>query len=131
MKAKLAELAKAGRFAAVGVANTLVDFGVFTLLAQLLGVNVYAAQVIGYSAGVVNSYVLNRSWTFRSRERFFGPALVKFLLLSVCMLLLSTAILYLCYDVAGLPKLIAKAVATAVTMVVNFLVNRFWVFRAQ
>ena len=42
---------------------------------------------------------------------------------------LSTGLLYLLFDVAGLPKLGAKAGATAITMVVSFLVNRFWVFR--
>lgn len=131
MEEKFTELLRAGKFAVVGVANTLVDFCVFTILAQLLGVNVYLAQVAGYSAGVVNSYVLNRSWTFRAKDRFFSPALVKFLFLSAGMLLLSTGILYLCYDTAGLPKLAAKAVATGITMVVNFLVNRFWVFRSR
>ena len=109
---KLRELAKAARFALVGVSNTLIDFGVFTVLAQLLSVNVYLSQVLGYCAGTLNSYVLNRSWTFRSKGRFFSPAL-----------------LYLLFDVAGLPKLGAKAGATAITMVVSFLVNRFWVFR--
>ena len=128
MGKKLPELLKAGKFAAVGVVNTLVDFLVFTVLAQFLQCNVYLSQVLGYSAGVVNSYVLNRSWTFRSRAGFFSPALVKFLVLSLCMILFSTGVLYLCVDVAGLPKLAGKVVATGVTMVVNFLISRFWVF---
>ena len=128
MEEKGTELRKAGKFAAVGVVNTLVDILVFTVLAQALSVNVYLAQVAGYSAGVLNSYVLNRSWTFRARGRFFSPALVKFLVLSVCMLGLSTGLLYLCHGVAGVPKLAAKVLATGGTMVVSFLVNRFWVF---
>jgi putative flippase GtrA len=126
---KLRELAKAARFALVGVSNTLIDFGVFTVLAQLLSVNVYLSQVLGYCAGTLNSYVLNRSWTFRSKGRFFSPALARFLALNLCMLALSTGLLYLLFDVVGLPKLGAKAGATAITMVVSFLVNRFWVFR--
>lgn len=125
---KLHELLKAARFAVVGVGNTLVDLGMFTLLAQVLGTNVYLAQVLGYSAGTLNSYILNRSWTFRAGGRFFSPTLVKFLVLNLCMLGLSTAVLYLAYDRGGLPKLPAKVVATGVTMAVSFLLNRFWVF---
>lgn len=128
MEQRTAELLRAGRFALVGVANTLVDFGVFTLLTHLLGINVYLAQVAGYCAGVANSYTLNRSWTFRSKGRFFGPALVRFLVLSGGMILFSTGVLYLCYDLARLPQLGAKAVTTVVVMAVNFLVSRFWVF---
>ena len=55
MDKKLQELLKAARFAIVGVGNTLVDLAVFTLLAQFLEVNVYLAQVLGYSAGTLNS----------------------------------------------------------------------------
>ena len=47
MNRNVQELLKAGRFAIVGVANTLVDFTVFTLLAQAAGVNVYLSQVCG------------------------------------------------------------------------------------
>lgn len=128
MNPKLQELLKAGRFAIVGVGNTLVDFSVFTLLAHLLGVNVYLAQVLGYSAGTLNSYIFNRSWTFRTGGRFFSATLVKFLVLNLTMLLFSTGILYLAFDLGGLPKLPAKVVATGITMAVNFLVSRFWVF---
>ena len=128
---KLQELLKAGRFAVVGEGNTLVDFSFFTLLAQGLGVNVYLSQVLGYSAGMLNSYILNRSWTFRAEGRFFSPALLRFLALNLTMLLFSTGILYLAYHLGGLPKLAAKAAATGVTMVVNFLLSRFWVFRER
>jgi putative flippase GtrA len=129
MKPKLQELLRAGRFAIVGVGNTLVDLGVFTLLAQVLGANVYFSQAAGYSAGTLNSYILNRSWTFRTKGRFFSPTLVRFLALNLTMLLFSTGVLCLAYDLGGLPKLPAKIIATGVTMVVNFLVSRFWVFR--
>ncbi|MEG1874057.1 MAG: GtrA family protein [Angelakisella sp.] len=129
-KENFAELLKAGRFAIVGVANTLLDMGVFALLAQLLGWNVYLSQVVSYSVGTLNSYIWNRSWTFGSSQRFWSPALVKFLLLSVAMLLLSTGLLWLFYDQLGLHKLVAKGASVIITMVVNFVINRLWVFRS-
>ena len=130
MKNKLTELAKAAKFAVVGVANTLIDYGVFALLAQLLGVNVYLSQVISYSCGVLNSYVFNRSWTFKSQSRFFSPTLVRFLVLNLVMLAVSTGLLALLMQF-GLGKLLAKAGSVAVTMVLSFLVNRLWVFRPK
>ena len=129
MDKKLHELLKAARFAVVGVGNTLVDLGVFTLLAQVLEVNVYLAQVLGYSAGTLNSYILNRSWTFRTGSRFFSPTLVRFLALNLAMLLFSTGVLSLALNLGGFPKLAVKVTATGVTMVVNFLISRLWVFR--
>lgn len=130
MKNKLTELIKAAKFAVVGVANTLIDYGVFALLAQLLGVNVYFSQVISYSCGVLNSYVFNRSWTFKSQSRFFSPTLVRFLVLNLAMLAVSTGLLALLMQF-GLGKLLAKAGSVAVTMALSFLVNRLWVFQPK
>ena len=55
------------KFAIVGVLNTLVDFAVFQALNLLLGW-VYVAQVIGYSCGIINSYLWNSNWTFREQR---------------------------------------------------------------
>lgn len=129
MEKKTQEIEKVGKFALVGVVNTLLDMGLFALLAQLLGVNVYLSQCISFSAGVLNSYLLNRSWTFRTKEAFWSPALVRFLLLNVAMLAVSTAIIWLFYDLLGIHKLIAKVISTGCTLVVSFLINRLWVFR--
>ena len=130
MKNKLTELVKAAKFAVVGVANTLIDYGVFALLAQVLSVNVYLSQVIGYSCGILNSYIFNRSWTFQSESGFFSPTLVRFLVLNLCMLGVSTGLLALFLQF-GLCKLAAKACTVVVTMAVGFVVNRLWVFRTQ
>ena len=127
MKSKLNELIKAAKFAVVGVANTLIDYGVFALLAQVLSVDVYLSQVISYSCGILNSYVWNRSWTFQSESKFFSPALVRFLVLNLSMLALSTALLALFLQF-GLSKMVAKGCTVAVTMAISFVVNRLWVF---
>ena len=50
------------QFGFVGVLNTLVDFLVFQALNLLAGWT-YLAQVVGYSCGVVNSYLWNSNWT--------------------------------------------------------------------
>lgn len=128
MENKPTELLKAAKFAIVGVANTLIDYGIFALLAQVFSIDVYLAQVISYSCGILNSYIWNRSWTFQSENRFFGPTLVRFLALNLCMLGISTLVLALFLGF-GFSKLTAKACTVAVTMVIGFLANRLWVFR--
>jgi putative flippase GtrA len=57
------------RFVAVGVSNSVVDFGVFNLLAYLfptadLGVLVLYNS-LGVALAIVNSYLWNTRWTFR------------------------------------------------------------------
>lgn len=127
-KGKQAEFIKFLKFGFTGLLNTAVDFGVFTLLGWL-GLGVYLSQVLSYSAGIANSYCINRSWTFSSKERFFSPQLIKFVVINLFLLGLSLVVLYVFNDLLGLHKLIAKLIATGLTVVLGFAVNRLWVFQ--
>ena len=123
------ELKRILKFGLTGVANTLVDVGVCWILNQLLGMNIYLANVIGYGAGMLNSYLVNRSWTFASRDRLLSMQLVRFLLVNLSALALSTLLIRLLTGF-GLGDMRAKLGATGITLVVNFLASRFWVFRS-
>lgn len=124
------EMIKAMKFAVVGVANTLVDFGMFTLLAELLSVDIYLSQLVSFLAGTANSYVFNRSWTFKSSQKFWSPVLIRFLLLNLAMLLFSSSLLWLFYQQMGFHKLVAKACSVVISLAINFVINRLWVFRS-
>lgn len=128
MDNKLSELVKASKFAIVGVANTLIDMGLFALLTQIMGWGLYLSQVISYSAGVLNSYICNRSWTFATHERFWSPTLVKFIVTNTITLGISTALLWLFHEQLGLVEMLAKCGSVAITLAVNFIINRLWVF---
>ena len=67
------------RFCITGGLNTLVDFIVFFLLTGSLNWPVIPSQVISYSAGILNSYCINRRWTFQTRNRFFGREMLWFI----------------------------------------------------
>ncbi len=53
------------KFALVGLLNTAVDVAIFFLLTWV-NTPYVAAQVVSYSCGAANSYLLNKFWTFRS-----------------------------------------------------------------
>jgi len=125
---RMQELLRFVKFGLTGAMNTLVDFLAFTVLSWC-GVNLYLSQVLSYSAGMLNSYVVNRSWTFHAKGRFFGPQMRRFLIVNLSLLALSLGILRIAAGTLGLPRLAAKLCATAVTMVLGFLLNRLWVFR--
>lgn len=53
------------KFNIVGIMNTAVDFAIFALMV-FLGLHHMISQVISYSCGVVNSYLWNKFWTFKT-----------------------------------------------------------------
>lgn len=72
------------RFGTVGAGNTLVDFVVFFLLTSL-HVPYLAAQLFSYSAGVANSYIWNRTWTFQVKEKAHGAEIVRFIMINLAL----------------------------------------------
>ncbi len=72
------------RFAIVGAIGALVDFGVFNLLATVLGVYAVVASVVSFSLAVVSNFTWNRFWTYPdSRTKPIGQQLFTFALINV------------------------------------------------
>lgn len=117
------------RFCLIGLLNTGIHYGVFLLLLRLAGIHYLVATVVGYCCGVINSYCMNRTWTFqgaasqRHREfaKFFWVNTVS-LGVNVVALKVSVAYLYI-------PEEFALILAIGVSTVTNFLGNKFWTFK--
>lgn len=151
MERKLAVKQTAGqflKFAVVGVINTLVDFAVFQALNLLLGW-VYAAQVAGFTCGVINSYLWNSNWTFRKERTKSFREMSLFLLVNLISLGVSLGVMWLCREVFGVTNAwaagwmptalsgfvkgdtIAKLIATCFSIVVNYVGNKLLVFNGK
>jgi dolichol-phosphate mannosyltransferase len=120
-------LRSAVRFALVGLTGTLLDLGLFTTFYYVIGMAAVTANIVSYSAGIVNNYLLNRAWTFagRPRARVAGQ-FAQFAAVSMTALALNTLIVALLAPEVG--GLAAKLLASAAGLAWNFLGNHFWTF---
>ena len=118
------------KFGIVGVSNTLLTFVVYTLLLKVFGVWYLAASAIGFAVGTINSFLLNRRWTFRGHV---GDALtpLRWTVVQCCGLGVNEGLLYVFVHDARVDKLLSQAFATAVVTVTTFLANRAWTFRTH
>jgi putative flippase GtrA len=115
------------KFSFTGLLNTAVDFGVFAALTWA-NWSPAIAHTASTTLATLNSFVLNRNWTFRNtRHQSDLVRLAKFVTLNLVSYGLSLAVL-LAAGAQGLSPLVAKAGALVVTMTVNFAGNRWWVF---
>lgn len=135
------------KFVAVGIVNFLVDYGVLTLLNVVLGWPLVLSNIISYSCGVINSFLLNRYWTFKMKLKFFSayniklknktihPVFVsfdfmKFIFVNLVSLGVNTLAVYILGDLYGMPNIVAKLIATVFSFTVNFAGNKMLVFKA-
>jgi putative flippase GtrA len=137
----------AARFALVGCTNFVVSFTVFFLsfnylppgavasVASAVGASDMAqhpplaavANVLAYLAGMVNSFLLNRSWTFRAQGHFL-PQAVRFAAVNLFSLTMSTAVSFALVDVLHYPYLAVWVPLTAIVVLVNYLGSKHWAF---
>ena len=115
------------KFAIVGLLNTGIDVAIFFLLTWL-GCPYLAAQVVSYSCGAGNSYLLNKFWTFRSSGISYAE-IIRFTTVNLISLGISIVALTLLHDTAGLGLAAAKGGATVCALAANFLGNKLWVFK--
>ena len=115
------------KFALVGFLNTAVDVAIFFLLIWL-GIPYVAAQVVSYSCGAANSYLLNKIWTFRACGLSYSE-IVRFVIVNLASLGISVVVLSFLHDGAGMGLASAKGIATVCALLVNFLGNKLWVFK--
>jgi putative flippase GtrA len=125
------------KFQCVGVVNFLVDYGVFTLLNGVVGWPVGLSNTISYSCGIVNSFLLNRYWTFKVKLKFFSLDFLKFVLINVLgwgVNTLTMVILVNGYSLSAkglglFENIVPKLIATVLSFVVNFAGSKLVVFR--
>ena len=117
------------RFCVTGGLNTLVDFVVFFLLTSSLNWPVIPSQVLSYSAGILNSYCINRRWTFQTRNRFFSREMLLFIGVNLAVLGVSVLSVWALTSRIGLGVLLSKLCTTALTMVLGYILHRLVVFR--
>ena len=117
------------RFMLVGVLNTAIDFAVFFALVEGFGVAIVPANVLAFATAVINSFFLNKYWSFagRTSSRPNTIQLPLFVAVNLVGMVLSTGILW--WLAGFFPVWLAKVLATVASFIWNFVASRQLVFR--
>lgn len=117
------------KFGLVGASSTAIDWSIYLILTRFGQVYYLTAKIISFLFSVINSYVWNRRWTFRSKDPKKLHQFSKFLVVAGVGLGLNSLIMYLVVSQLRLHDIIGLVLSTAIVMFWNFLVNKFWTFR--
>lgn len=119
------------KFSLVGGSGYVINLAVFAFANGALGVHHLFAAVLAFSVAVLNNFVWNRLWTFRSTDADVGFQALRFLTVSLGSLCLNLALLSLLHELAPISELWGQAIAVATVMPVNFAFNRVWTFSRE
>ena len=123
-----ATMLKAVSFGLIGVANTAVDFSVFSAGYYLLGLPIVTANMLSWAVAVTCSYLLNSMITFSidARRELAFRTYFAFLLAQVAGFAANTAAVVIASHF--MPVLLGKVLATGASFMVNFSLSHFVVF---
>ena len=85
-------------------------------------------QLIRFCVAWTSNFVFNKFWTFQRHGLSAMQQGARYLAVSLVALGINLIVLELLVR-AGMPEVPAQAIAIAVVMPVNFLLNRRWSFR--
>ena len=116
------------KFGLVGVLNTIINWVLFILL-NSIGLYYIISNIIAYSISTLNSYLWNSKWVFKYNGDNVNQTTFKFITLNIIGLVLNTIILFLLVDIIKLPKIISLIITTGIVMILNYFINKLWVFK--
>ena len=115
------------RFAVVGVVSNAALFLLYLLITQI-GVGHKLAASLVYAIGVVQTFVFNRSWSFRDRGAS-APALGRYIVVYGAGYVLNMIVLAVLVDRAGYPHQWVQGMMILALAVLLFAAQKLWVFR--
>ena len=133
------------KFGIVGFSGAIVDYGFLILFIEVFHWPDLVANAGSFTLAATSNYFLNRIWTFRSKDKEVGKEYLKFFIVSLIGLGISTLTIYLLE--LALPDwsatvgkgfhfiifikyfYILKLIAIAVTMLWNFFGHLLFTFK--
>ena len=116
------------RYGAVGLVNTGITAAVIFLL-KLTGIHYALYTLAGYAVGITVSFFLNRRFTFRKQNEKAGLQAMKFVSVTVSLLLLTQLLQYLLIDIAGINETPGVLIGMVFYTGIGYILNRIFVFK--
>ena len=120
------------RFCVVGTTCAALDWGIYFLIKHFTSWDSQSLKQVMKALSFVfsasSSYILNRLWTFKSRDMNIGAQAIKFFAVAAVGLGLNNLFFYLFTGIFKLADIIGLILATFLVLFWNFAASRKWVF---
>lgn len=117
------------KFGIVGCSGMIIDFGITYLCKEILKINKFVSNGIGFILAATSNYFLNRNWTFNSQSEDIGIQYAQFMIVSAIGLGINSLVLFLLNEKLKWNFYFSKVIAIAITTIWNFFANLLFTFK--
>ena len=114
-----------------GVLTTAINFVSFWLLSSFMKLDTIPATISSWIIAVIFAFITNKLWVFESKKKSAKETtreLVAFLIARIITLVAEIIIMWLMVDILKQHKLLWKLLCNVITVVLNYLFSKFFVF---
>jgi len=115
-------------YAFIGATGVIIDFIIFTVLVEVIGLYYVISNVISVSFGLTNNFILNRKYNFKVYNKPVHRFL-SFYLIGFVGIAISTLLIHLFTETFVIPILISKIIAVMIVVILQYIANRFITFK--
>ena len=113
-------------FIIIGGLATTIDFIIYSYLLDFISINF--SEFISMLVSSLFSYFMNKIFTFNKGKNYNSKYLIKFYIIFLLNLLTNIFVNYYVYKWTSI-KILAFILATLFGMIVNFIGQKFFVFK--
>lgn len=115
------------RFLTVGVFNTVLGYCVIFACMYLAKMSPEVSNIAGYAVGLIASYVLNRKYTFNSKQNRRGE-ITRFLAVFTLSYTLNFVVLIVLIHKFGIHEGVSQIFSGFIYVISSYFMNKFYVF---
>lgn len=116
------------KFGAVGLSGLIIDFGFTYFFKEILKIQKYIANAIGFTVAASSNYLFNRIWTFQSNNPQIAVEYLEFLFISMIGLAINTLVIWLLVSRFKYNFYLSKLFAIGTVTIWNFFMNMYFTF---
>ena len=116
------------KFCIVGFSGVFVDFGITYFFKEVMKLQKFVANAIGFTTAATTNYMLNRVWTFDSHNPQVFQEFSRFFIIALIGLGINSAIIWLMNEKFKVNFYLSKLAATVIVTGWNFLINAYFTF---
>lgn len=115
------------RFLTVGVFNTVLGYCIIFACMYLAKMSPESSNAAGYAVGLVASYVLNREYTFNSKQNRRNE-IIRFLAVFLVAYAANFAALLVLIHKIGIHEGVSQIFAGLIYVIASYVMNKYYVF---
>ena len=118
------------KYGVVGLSNTLITMIVIWVMMKLLDCPEGLSNLTGYVAGLLNSFVWNKKWTFKGSDTGWRKGAMRFAIAFVVCYALQYALILVLNAQLTIDHYYNHLIGMVFYTAINFLANKFYTFKA-